>query len=125
MGKRVIINLAVPLEGPAGKIHSVVIREPNVFECLEIGDPFVVGSSPSGARLVVENPEAIAAYLRRCLVEPADPAVLHQGGVELAREIKETIINFFLPATGEAAASETSRTTSPSAATEISPPSAR
>src|SRR6185437_10017998 len=108
---RVTIQLTTPIEGHNGPIHSIVMREPTVFECLEIGDPFIVGASPSGNQLVVENYEAIAAYAKRCLVEPNDPGILtNQGGVEMARAIKETIISFFLPAAEGAAASETSPT---------------
>src|ERR1700694_1068637 len=115
MTKRVTIPLTTPLEGPDGKIREIIIREPNVMEGLEIGDPYVVGSSPSGSQLVVENYEAITAYVRRCLVEPKDQALLQQGGVEVARALKEAVIGFFLPATAEAAASEISQTSSPSA----------
>ncbi|MDB5652471.1 MAG: hypothetical protein JWQ94_84 [Tardiphaga sp.] len=118
--KRVSIPLREPLRGPHGNVDTVIIREPNVFECLEIGDPFVVGTSPSGAQLVVENYEAISAYTRRCLVEPADPALLHQGGVDLARAIKEAIIGFFLPGTGADAASDTSPTSLRSEASAVS-----
>lgn len=116
MGKRVTFQLTTPIEGHDGKITSITLREPHVFEVLEIGDPFVVGTSPSGAQLVVENSEALTAYARRLIVEPANIDVLqNQGGVEMARGIKEAILGFFLPATDTDAASVGSQTTSPSA----------
>lgn len=118
MAKKITVALRSPIEGHAGPVNAIVLREPNVFECLELGDPYVVGSSPSGGQLVVENPEIITAYVRRCLVEPNDPALLYQGGVEMARAIKEAIISFFLPGTEADAASETLPTSSRSEASE-------
>jgi hypothetical protein len=114
--KRITIPLQTPLKGHHGPISEVIIREPNVYECLELGDPYVVGSSPSGAQLVVENPEVITAYARRLVVEPKDTQLLSQGGVELARAIKEAVISFFLLGTDTDAVSETLPTSSRSEA---------
>lgn len=119
MTNKVTIRLRTPLRGPNGaRIREVIIREPNVTECLSIGDPYVVGSSPTGSQIVVENYEAISEYVRRCVIEPADPALLEQGGVFLARKLKEAVINFFLNAEDGDAVSATSSMISPSADTE-------
>ncbi len=108
MGKKVSIPLKEPIVGHDGPIHTLVLREPRVFEVLQNGDPYVVGSSPSGGQLVVENPEIIATYVKLCLEEPKDHLLLmSQGGVEMARALKEAIIGFFLPGTEADAGSET------------------
>ena len=96
--KKVTIKLKEPLRGPNNTEYTeVIIREPTVTEALRIGDPYVVGSAPSGAQLVVENFEAISEYTRICVVEPRDTALLDQGGVFLARELKRAVIDFFPP----------------------------
>lgn len=116
MARQLTVSLSVPLRSHGGAvIHSVVIREPNVFEVLEIGDPFTIGFSKDGGQIVAENPEAITAYIRRCIVEPKDMGLLEQGGVELARGLKQSLLSFFLPDATEGGASQTLPMTSPSA----------
>ena len=122
--KKTSIPLKTPLKSPNGDVFEIIIREPNVFECLELGDPFVVGASPTGSQLVIENPEVITAYVRRCLIEPQNPDLLYQGGVEMARAIKEAVISFFLPGTEADAASEISPMNSRSGASAASQTSA-
>ena len=42
--------------------------------------------------------------MRICVVEPSDPLILEQGGLDLARKIKDAILGFFLPEFAAAAA---------------------
>lgn len=116
MARQLTVNLNTPLQAHGGvTIQNVVLREPSVFEVLEIGDPFTIGFSRDGGQIVAENPEAITTYIRRCVIEPKDTALLEQGGVELARGLKQALLSFFLPGNTEGEGSETSPTTSPSA----------
>jgi hypothetical protein len=59
-------------------------------------------------------------------VVDVDPLLLRQGGLKLARAIKEAVLSFFLPDAAEGEDSETSPTNSPSGAsgTTRSPTSA-
>jgi hypothetical protein len=112
MKRTITIQLKTPLKAPQGDVNEIVLREPNVIQCIRLGDPFVVGTSRDGSQLVVENPEVIESYLNNCLVEPRDPAILLQGGVEVARQIKDAIFSFFLQGNEGGAASETLPTSS-------------
>ena len=109
MARTVTISLAVPLDGPRGPVHEIVLREPRFSEVLEHGEPFTVARSPEGVPLFIENPDAIRAYARLCVASP-DPLVLAQAGVKIARQVKEAVFDFFLPEAAEGAGSTTSPT---------------
>lgn len=97
MAKNITIKLDKPLAGHAGPVTQVVIREPTFNEYLDIGDPYVVAQAPvSGIPFILEDKAAIATYARTLIVEPTDPLLLEQGGMVLARKIKEAIKSFFL-----------------------------
>lgn len=98
MRKNIVIPLKEPLKGPNGtKFEQVVLREPTFDEYLEHDDPYTVMSSREGVPYVIENLEAIRNYIRICLVEPKDPALLSQGGVRLGQEVKRAMFSFFQP----------------------------
>ncbi|SEQ48523.1 hypothetical protein SAMN05216548_10515 [Faunimonas pinastri] len=114
MAKTTIIKLHDPLVGHDGPIHRVVLREPTVSDVLEFGDPVAVGRTPSGTMIYAENLEAIRGYVERCLVEPKDHLILEMGGIRLARDLKQAVIDFFQSDDEDNAASKTSPSTSPS-----------
>jgi hypothetical protein len=108
-----------PIVAPDGSIFKqIVVREPSFDEYLRLGDPYTIGFSPgSGIPFVVEDKEAMLAYCRLLVTEPANPMLVELGGFQAARRIKDTVKSFFQPGgTASAAASETSETNSPSTA---------
>lgn len=104
MSETKTIALRKPLQSPEGPVSRIVLREPTFNEYLIHGDPYTVAASAGGNPFMVENPDVIAAYIKVCLVEPKDPAILHQGKAWLAKEVKEAVLAFFRPdaETGEA-----------------------
>jgi hypothetical protein len=116
MGERLTIKLKKPLQAPEGPVTQIVLREPTFNEYLTHGDPYTIAASRSGNPFMVENAEVIAQYIKICLVEPKDPAILEQGKARLAREVKEQLLSFFQPDTPEKEVFEISETNSPSAA---------
>lgn len=121
MSSTVTIPLKKPLRGPNGLlVHNVVLREPTFDEVIAREDPYTVAVSPGGVPFVVENNEVIRAFVDICLVEPKDPALLQQGGMHLARKVRQAVLGFFRPDEGEGEDSATSPTNSPSPASRTS-----
>ena len=109
MAKTVTIVCDTPLEAHEGKkITQIVLREPTMDQYFQHGDPWTVALSEKGIPFSIENGEVIATYVKLCLVEPKDPQLLQQGGIALAKKIKNVILDFFRPG---ASASEGSANT--------------
>ena len=121
-------EVRIPIPGGIaahGKVHNeVVIVEPTLLQYLEIGEPVVWIFYPDGSRTPTTNPTAIERYINICVKEPADTLLLNQGGIKLARKIREAILGFFRDEVDEETApSPTSPTTSSgSAETDASAP---
>jgi hypothetical protein len=98
MKRTVTIKLDTPLVTHDGPLKHIVLREPSYSEYLELGDPFTVAGSRDGQAFMVENQEAIRGYIKLCLVEPKDPALLEQATALVARDVKEGVLSFFRPA---------------------------
>jgi hypothetical protein len=109
MGKRTEIKLATAIKGHGGPITTVIVREPTFSEYLQYGDPIIWVPLPSGGAFPSENLDVVSAYMRICVVEP-DALLIEQGGLDLARKLKDAILGFFLPVSEEAAGSTTSPT---------------
>ena len=107
MGEREVIRLKKPLLSPEGPVNQVVLREPTFDEYLVHGDPYTIAASRGGSPFMVENADVIAQYIKLCLVEPKDPAILSQGKARLAREVKERLLSFFQPDVPDGEASAT------------------
>ena len=117
MADTVTIPLKNPIKGPNGALfHEIVLREPTFDEVLAHDDPYTVAVSPGGIPFVVENHEVIRSFVDICLVSPSDPALLQQGGMHLARKVRQTVLGFFRPDAAESADSKTSPTKSRSRA---------
>jgi hypothetical protein len=97
MSEQAIINLKKPLVSPEGPVSRIVLREPTFNEYLTHGDPYTIAASAGGNPFMVENADVIAQYIKVCLVEPKDPAILEQGKARLAKEVKEAVLAFFRP----------------------------
>jgi hypothetical protein len=102
MSETAIIELKKPLQSPEGPVTRIVLREPTFDEYLVHGDPYTIAASSGGNPFMVENADVIAAYIKVCLVEPKDPAILAQGKARLAKEVKEKLLGFFRPDADEA-----------------------
>jgi hypothetical protein len=89
------------------------MREPSFRDYVELGEPFMVGRADDGAPFVVENAEAISAYLRRCVVG-VDPTLLNQTNARSARRLKNALLGFFDDAGPATEGQTTSPTTSSS-----------
>lgn len=114
MSETAVIPLKKPLQAPEGPVNQVVLREPTFDEYLTHGDPWTIAFATDGTPFSVENVDVIKKYITLCLVEPKDPAILHQGKAMLAREVKNSLLGFFQPDDAKVAASATSGTNSPS-----------
>ena len=96
MAKTVTIVCDTPLEAHEGKkITQVVLREPTMEQYFQYGDPWTIALSENGVPFSIENGETISTYVKLCLVEPKDQALLNQGGIALAKKIKRVILDFF------------------------------
>jgi hypothetical protein len=100
MAKTVRVPVEPPLVGHKGKVPEVVVREPTFSEYLQHGDPFIYVPLKEGGWFRSESTEVLAAYVGILVVEP-EQLLLEQGGFKLARDIKEAILGFFLPAVSE------------------------
>jgi hypothetical protein len=98
VGKTVSIPVDPPIVGHKGKITEIVVREPTFDEYLAFGDPYVYLPLKEGSWFRSDNTEVLAAYVGILVVEPKDKLLLGQGGFKLAREIKDAVLSFFLPA---------------------------
>jgi hypothetical protein len=93
----VIIPLVPPIKGHKGPIDKITIREPTFDEYKRIGDPFTwLPLDGTGTLWRSDYPNVISAYMD-ILVEP-ELVLLEARGFQLAREIKQAIVGFFLPA---------------------------
>lgn len=105
------IPLKTPIKGPNGALYkAIVLREPTFDEVLAHDDPYTVAVSPGGIPFVVENHEVIRSFVDICLVEPKDPALLQQGGMHVARKVRQAVLGFFRPDDAESEGSGTSPT---------------
>jgi hypothetical protein len=101
MPKKVTIKLDKPITGHGGPITEIVVREPTYAEYVQHGDALIFVPLPTGGFFPSENLEVISAYMKICVVGP-DEIILSQGGMDLARRIKDAVISFFLPDFAEA-----------------------
>jgi len=111
-GRTVTIPLDKPIVGH-GVVTKVVMREPTYAEYMEIGDPFLIGVSP-GSRIpfVIEDQGVITKYCEILLVEP-DALVVQEGGMALAKAVRQAVKSFFRDGDEAGEASGTSPTSSP------------
>jgi hypothetical protein len=104
--KKVSIPIEAPLTGHKGPVREVIVREPTFEEYLRLGDPLIWVPLPEGGMFPTENTAVITEYVKLLVVEP-DYLICIQGGFDLARKIKDTVLGFFLPAADPAAGSKT------------------
>lgn len=97
MPKRETVTLKEPITGHAGRITSLVVREPTAKEYFDIGEPQILARNPDGTLYTVENDKAVQAYLDRC-IEGADSLLLGQLSLADAIMVKHKLLGFFLSA---------------------------
>lgn len=91
----VTIKLTEPIEAPAGQVVEVVLRAPKFPDIMLLGEPAAFARSEGGMIFQAEKDEVVAAYIRRLLVEPKDPALLNQIGLADSLQLKEAVFGFF------------------------------
>lgn len=92
------IVLTKPLIGPNGTIGKVIIREPTAADYFKLGDPHSFAQAADGLILSAEREEVVQAYMKRCVIEPANSMLLEQMVLADAIRVKEAILNFFTAA---------------------------
>lgn len=95
MSRTVTIPLREPILGHGEPIRAIVLREPTFDDYLEIGDPYEIGESEDKVRFTVQSPDAVRAYIERCMVVPADPLLLSQAPAVVGRKVRLAILDFF------------------------------
>lgn len=90
--KRVPLSRAYAIHGEA--VREIVLKEPTWDDYAELGELFEAQPGPGGTRLVVENREAVKAYVERC-VGNIQPSELGMLGLADARALRSALIGFF------------------------------
>lgn len=86
--------------------ETVKVREPRFNDLLQLGEPYEMQRA-AGNNVVIENVDTVAAYVRRCVVEPGVDA-LGELGIQDARAVRGAVLDFF--SSGEpATASQSSK----------------
>jgi hypothetical protein len=106
MPKTIEIPLETPLKGHGGNVTKVVVREPTFEEYVRFGDPYILVPMEGGGYYPSEDRKIIESYMGVCVTEP-DILICRGGGFALARQIKDAILSFFLPASAEDAGLKT------------------
>jgi hypothetical protein len=99
------VPLSRAYEAHGRKVDAIEVREPTGSQLLVWGEPTELIFSREGTPVVVENREAIRAYLEACC-DPG-PEVLAQLGVADYRAVKAALIGFFVRPEGASTASST------------------
>lgn len=73
---------------------EVVIREPRFADLLALGEPYEMQRSPAGGQIVIENTEAVAGYVRRCVLKPSFDR-LGELGIADSRAVRDGVLGFF------------------------------
>lgn len=110
MAKTETIALDEPIIGHGEPIKTIILKEPTYEDYMEIGDPYEIGESEGGVRFTVQNPEAVRAYIDRCLVQPKDQLLLAQCSAKIGRKVRLAVLGFFRDVEEAAGASTTSQT---------------
>lgn len=94
MSKEKRVTLLEPISGHGELIREVVLREPRYKDYFSLGEPYVIAQNADGSALPVESPDAIQAYLERCVVSP-EPLLLAGLGLADAMAVKGALLSFF------------------------------
>lgn len=89
-----VVKLSRRYEAHDNTFDSVTVREPRFEDLLALGEPYEVQRA-AGNNVVIENTEAVAAYVKRCVVSPG---VEQLGVLSLAdaRLVRDAVIDFFI-----------------------------
>jgi hypothetical protein len=96
--KTTTIELVDPrLDHDEARVTSVTLREPRGADYYAHGAPFMRVDRPDGSVIMLENREAIRAYLQVCADERSRP-VLDSLSLTDAEALKDALLNFFVEA---------------------------
>jgi hypothetical protein len=98
MAKTKTIELLEPkLDHDETRITQITLREPKGEEYYEHGAPFTRVDRADGSIIMLENREAIRAYLQLCVDERSRP-ILKSLSLSDAEALKDALIDFFAEA---------------------------
>jgi hypothetical protein len=101
------VVLTEPITTHDGPCSKVVFRSPKYGDVFALGEPQAYAVDPESGLLFTSNrDDVIEKYVRRCVIEPKDAALLEQCNLADSLAIREAILGFF-----EAARSARSTTT--------------
>ena len=89
-----IVSLSRRYEAHGVPFDTVEVREPRLNDILRLGEPFEAQQTGAGNVVIVDNPEAVAGYVRTCVVKPPFEN-LGELGVEDSRALRDAVLGFF------------------------------
>lgn len=92
--KQITVPLKRPFTGPKGAVSSIVLQEPSASDFFLLGAPQTWVRSGGGMALV-DNDQAIKAYVERMIVEPDPLLAMAQMSVIDAIAVKDAAMGFF------------------------------
>jgi hypothetical protein len=93
------VPLSKEYRGHLGPVLAIEVREPTGAQLLVHGEPWEVAQTATGGSVVIENREAVKAYLEACCDPGID--VLAQLSVQDFRAVKAALQGFFIPRASE------------------------
>lgn len=91
------VPLSKPFDdGKGGKVTKVVVQEPSGSDFLRIGAPQTWVKAPGQVGMaLVDNDDAIRAYVERAIVEPDPLLVMANLSLHDAIAVRESVLDFF------------------------------
>ncbi|MBR0752929.1 hypothetical protein JQ604_12105 [Bradyrhizobium jicamae] len=97
----VTINLTKPIEGPAGTINAITLREPKFGDIMHLGEPVAFAHGAGGMVYHADKDDLFKGYIERLMIEPKDPLLLEQVSLGDALKLKDAVTSFFVIARAE------------------------
>jgi hypothetical protein len=88
------VPLATPFQGHNGLVREIILREPTGDEFLTYGEP-QTWVRVAGGMALIDNDQAIRAYIERLIVQPDPVLTLSQIKLADARAVRKAVIDFF------------------------------
>ncbi|MER9972016.1 hypothetical protein [Mesorhizobium sp. M0060] len=87
------VTLSRRYEAHGAVFETVKVREPRFNDLMQLGEPYEMQRA-AGNNVVIENVETVAAYVRRCVIEPGFD-MLGELGIKDARAVRVAVLDFF------------------------------
>jgi hypothetical protein len=96
--KQITVNLKRPFQGAEGPVNAIVLQEPTAGDYFALGAP-QTWVKASGGMALVDNDQAIRAYVERLIVKPDPLLAMTQMSVLDAIAVKDAVLGFFMEET--------------------------